>query len=78
MRSPVTERRVGRYHIDKAKASLAFIPPARKPGKEGASAPTAPEGTYHVSRLEAVVVATGASNITLSNLEIRHARGGGT
>jgi len=67
----------GEYHIDKAKASLAFIPPAREPGEEGASASTAREGTYHVSRLEAVVVATGASNITLSNLEIRHARGGG-
>jgi len=58
---------VGRYHIDKAKASLAFIPPNPRA-----------KGTYHVSRLEAVVVATGASNITLSNLEIRHARGGGT
>ena len=32
---------------------------------------------YHVSRLDSVVTADGVTGVSFSNLEIRHARGGG-
>ena len=34
-------------------------------------------GQYHVSRLQSVVVATGVTQVSFSNLEIRYSRGGG-
>ena len=57
----------GEYFIDKPKATLSFIPPG---------AATAP-GTYSISRLPSVVVATNVSTISFENLEIRYARGAG-
>ena len=32
---------------------------------------------YHVSRLDSVLTADGVTGVSFSNLEIRHARGGG-
>ena len=57
----------GEYFVDHKTATLSFIPP------EGAST----TGTYSISRLESAVVAKGVTNVTLENLEIRYARGGG-
>lgn len=39
--------------------------------------PAPPLGTYHVSRLDAVVSVTAASNVTFQGLEIRYGRGAG-
>jgi hypothetical protein len=56
----------GEFHIDAKTAKLSFVPP------EGASG-----GSYSVSRLNSVVTAKGASDITFEGLEIRYARGPG-
>jgi parallel beta-helix repeat protein len=62
----------GEYYIDRQKATLDFMPI----GGAGSSS-SGSRGSYFLSRLEAVVAVSGASNITLQNLEIRHSRGGG-
>jgi parallel beta-helix repeat protein len=62
----------GEYYIDRQESTLSFIPIVDSGGGGGSGG-----GTYFVSRLEAVVAVSSASNITLQNLEIRHSRGGG-
>ena len=39
--------------------------------------PAAEQGSFHVSRLDSVVIAQGVTGAMFSNLEIRYARGGG-
>ena len=60
------------YHIDRSAVAVSFLPPA-----DDASTPAAAQGSYHVSRLDSVVTADGVTGVSFSNLEIRHARGGG-
>ena len=43
----------GEYHVDPAAAMLRFFPP------EGSDSD---DGSYHVSRLQSVIVATGTNN----------------
>ena len=62
------------YHIDRSAVAVSFLPPADD--SDDASTPAA-QGSYHVSRLDSVVTADGVTGVSFSNLEIRHARGGG-
>jgi hypothetical protein len=64
----------GEYIIDKAAVSVTFMPPLSEVGRPSTASVG---GQYHISRLQSVVVAKGASGVRMSNLEIRYARGAG-
>eukprot|EP00912_Choanoflagellata_sp_UC4_P001331 UC4_evm1s818 len=66
----------GEYHINPKTLELAFLPP-RAALKSPTLSGSGGGGSYHISRLPSVIIASNVSNVTFSGFEIRHSRGGG-
>jgi hypothetical protein len=58
----------GEYAFDSEAQMLRFLPPENH---------AATSGSFSISRLDSVVIVTGARDVTFTGLEIRHARGAG-